>query len=67
MLAESLPTGATNVAPPRVERRATGAAIVHCPRKPIGDQCAHDEDADENGEAQQSVSQLCRLSFIPRR
>jgi len=67
MLAESLPTGATNVAPPRVERRATGAAIVHCPHEPISDERARDEDADEDGEAQQSVSQLCRLSCIPRR
>ncbi len=67
MLAERLTTGSTNVAPARVERSAIGAAIVHCPREPIRNQRTGDENTDEDGEAQQSISQLYRLSCIPRR
>ena len=48
-----------------VERSAAPAAIVHLAREQVGDDCAHDENAAENNDAQQRISQPLYFSLKP--
>ena len=48
-----------------VERSAAHAAIVHPAREQVGDDRAHDENAAENNDAQQRISQPLYFSLKP--
>ena len=48
-----------------VERSAAHATIVHLAREQVGDDRAHDENAAENNDAQQRISQPLYFSLKP--
>ena len=48
-----------------VERSAAHAAIVHLAREQVGDDRAHNENAAENNDAQQRISQPLYFSLKP--
>ena len=51
----------------RVERSATGAAVIHRAREPVCDERAQGENDDQDGDAQQRVDHLLYLSLKPCR
>jgi len=46
-----------------VERSAGGATIVHLAREQVGDDRAEDQDAADDGDAQERVLQPCCFSL----
>lgn len=57
-----LAAGAAVRPPPRVERAAGGAPVIHRAREPLGDDGADDEDAGDDEEADERVLQALYLS-----
>jgi len=53
-------------APPGVERSAGGATVVHLAREQIGDDRADNQNAAEDGYAQERIFQPLYFSLSPR-
>ena len=53
-------------APLGIERSTGGAGVIHLAREQVCDDGAYDENAAEDGYAQQRISQPLYFSFNPR-